>query len=452
MFTNSVQRKSVRSSLSMFSVFAMVLWLITFCLCVPGIAQKKVIRFTTIPSAANKFMRASIETYMEQHPDVKIIYDIAGEQIQYKANFPQIASSPDRPDMAWYWVDGRQYQNIVEAGLLVALDDLYEKEGWNEVISQSVVDKYTQPDGHKYAVERSPVFYPQIYYNRKIFAQAGVTAPQTEYMAYPSLEVWYTVIQKIRSAGYEPVSYGGGEGWIIGHTHDSLLQRIIPQDLLNDFYNNWRKGWKTKIHYTDQEWLEVDKMLLEWKEKGVFAKGFIGRNYPEGRMFFEQEQAAMYQDGSWAVAILRDEAPDIDFGWMIYPKIKEEITPKILAYAGNGLMILKGTPYVDICKDFLTFLMSKEQQTEMCKTISYFPVRTDIPEEKLIEYMDPVALDIWKTAKLIGTSTGWDDPVPADLAEQSFILFQELLTEVRSPESIGQALEKIAERHRITGR
>jgi len=224
---------------------------------------------------------------------------------------------------------------------------------------------------------------------------------------------------------------------------------MIPEELRNDFYNNWRPGWKPKVHYTDKVWLDVDKMLLEWYKKGVFAKGFLGRSYPEGRALFAQGKAAMYQDGSWGVGILRKEAPNLDFGWMLYPKIKKEIDPQFLLYAGNGIMILKGTKHLDVCKKFLAFIMSKKRQIALVKSeISLIPSRIDIPLEVMRKGLDPVEFDMWQRLDKIGTATGWDDPVPADMAERSFILLQEMLTGARSPESVGKELEKLAERHR----
>jgi hypothetical protein len=38
--------------------------------------------------------------------------------------------------------------------------------------------------------------------------------------------------------------------------------------------------------------------------------------------------------------------------------------------------------------------------------------------------------------------------VPGDMAEKSFILFQEMLTGTRQPEAVGPELEKLAEQHR----
>ena len=47
-----------------------------------------------------------------------------------------------------------------------------------------------------------------------------------------------------------------------------------------------------------------------------------------------------------------------------------------------------------------------------------------------------------------GTATGWDDPVPADMAERSLVMWQELLTGQTTPEQVGEEIERLADRHR----
>ncbi len=413
----------------------------------PAAAAKKVVVMTVIPGAAGTAVQGNAEAFIKERPDVEIKVNVAGgAETEYKPNFPQIAVSADRPDLAWYWVDGRQYQDLVAAGALEPLDDLYKREGWDKALPEAVLTKYTSPDGHRYAVAQDIVWYPQVYYNKQIFDEVGVKPPANG-IAYESLEEWYDVCDKLRAAGYEAVTVGMKEGWRIGHAHDVLLQRMIPQEQFNDFYDNWRPDWEVKLHYNGPEWLAADKMLKEWFDKGVFAEGDLGRNYAEGRALFVQKKAAMYQDGSWAVEILRDEAPDLDFGWMLYPQVKPEIKPAFLLYAGDGLMMLKDPDNKDVAEDFLAFNLSVERQAWMLKEVGLTPVRSDMPPDAF-EQMDAVLKEMWGQIPKAGTSTGWDDPVPADLAERSFILFQEMLTDARTPESVGEELEKLAERHR----
>jgi ABC-type glycerol-3-phosphate transport system substrate-binding protein len=410
------------------------------------------IRVTGIPGPSGKNIKYCADLFMKENPNIKIEIDIAGgAETEYKPSFPQIAISSDRPDAAWYWVDGRQYQDLVAAGALESLNDVWEQDGLYDAYPAATVQKYTSPDGNQYAGNLDMVWYAPLYYNKAIFAEAGVEPPANGFY-YESLDEWYEVIDKIRAAGYEPVTVGGGEGWRLGHLHDQILQRMVPPELMSDFYNNWRPGWEPKAHYNGPEWQAADKMMKEWYDRGVFAEGDLGRNYAEGRALFTQGKAAMYQDGSWAVGILRDEAPDLDFGWMIYPQIDPDIEAGILVYAGSGIMAPKALSpeRVAAAKEYIAYCLSKEYQAAMAENteLGLMPGRTDVPEEAL-KNNDAMVIDMFtKLNNPLVTAAGWDDPAPADMAELSFTLMQEILTGQIQPEEMGEQLEQLAEKHR----
>jgi len=190
------------------------------------------IRVTGIPGPAGENIKYCAELFMKENPDINVEIDIAGgAETEYKPNFPQIAISDDRPDAAWYWVDGRQYQDLVAAGALESLNDVWEKDGLYDAYPDATVQKYTSPDGNQYAGNSDMVWYTPVYYNKAIFKEAGVEPPANGFY-YESLEEWYDVVDKIRAAGYEPLTIGGGEGWRLGHLHDQLLQRMLTPEQL----------------------------------------------------------------------------------------------------------------------------------------------------------------------------------------------------------------------------
>lgn len=412
-------------------------------------AQQRTLTITTIPGNQATRMQVVADNFMAANPDINVVINVAGgAETEYKPTFPQIVASDDRPDVAWYWVDGRQYQDIANNGFLEPLDDLYESEGWNEVLPESTLRLYTQPDGKRYAVCGGVVWYPQVYYNKAIFAEVGIEAPPADRPYYTSAEEFYAVCDQLRAAGYEPLTLGGKEGWIIGHTHDAILSRLATDEALVDLLFNWRPGSEPLTRYTEDPWLKSNKQLLEFSERGVFAEGFLGRSYAEGRALFVQGRAAMYQDGSWAPTqpILYTEAPDLDFGWMLYPQLDENIPAKFLLYAGDGIMVPAGTENVDIAKQFVAFLMSPEQVIAQID-VGIVPSRTDIPVEE-IQRVGPHVAEMYSMLPVLGTTTGWDDPVPANMAERSHILWQDLLGGRIPVEQVGQEIEELAERHR----
>lgn len=400
-----------------------------------------------IPGSPAAHLQDAAKQYMAANPDVTITVNVAsGAETFWKANFPQIVASSDKPDFAWYWVDGRQYQDIANAGLLEPLDDMYTSEGWDKALPPSVQTTYTSPDGHKYAVCEAIVWYPQVYYSKAAFKKAGVDEPKNHF--YGSLDEFYGVCDKLRTAGYEPITIGGKEGWIIGHTHDAILQRVATDDQLTDYLTSWHKGATAKYKYTDAPWATADKLLLEFNTKKVFAEGYLSRSYADGRALFVQGKAAMYQDGSWAPSadVLYKEAPNLDFGWMLYPQIDPKINPKFLLYGGNGLMIPKGGPNVDLAKKFLAFIMTKDQQTAATKAKFIVSPRNDVPVDA-IKAAGPHVAEMFPLLSTIGTSTGWDDPVPADMANLSLDLWGNLMSGSITVDQVGPQIQKLADAH-----
>jgi ABC-type glycerol-3-phosphate transport system substrate-binding protein len=414
-------------------------------------AQKRTFTITTIPGGQADRFNLLGKNFMAANPDVEVVVNVAGgAETEYKPAFPQIVASDDKPDFAWYWVDGRQYQDIANAGLLEPLDDLYESEGWNKVIPESTLRLYTQPDGKKYAVNGGIVWYPQVYYSLDAFEKAGVEPPPADRPYWTSMDEFYAACDKLRTAGYEPLTIGGKEGWIIGHAHDTMLARVATDEQLTDLLFNWRKGSTPLTRYTDAEgpWRKANQLLLDMANKKVFAEGFLARSYAEGRALFVQGKAAMYQDGSWAPTppILYAEAPDLKFGWMLYPQVDPNISAKFLLYAGDGLMIPAGTQNVDLAKQFLAFMMSKEQVIAQI-SVGIVPSRTDIPATELAA-AGQHTVDMFPMLPKLGTTTGWDDPVPADMAERSHFLWQDLLAGRIPVEKVGEEIEQLAERKR----
>jgi glucose/mannose transport system substrate-binding protein len=412
-------------------------------------AQQRTLTVSTIPGGQAARMQIVADNFMAANPDINVVINLAGgAETEYKPNFPLIVASDDRPDVAWYWVDGRQYQDIANNGFLEPLNDLYESEGWNEVYPQSTLTLYTQPNGNKYAVCGGVVWYPQIYYNRAIFAEVGIEPPPADRPFYTSNEEFFDVCNRLRAAGYEPLTIGGKEGWIIGHAHDALLARVATTEQLTDLLFNWRSGSTPLTRYTEAPWTTANQMLLDYANNGVFAEGFLGRSYAEGRALFVQGRAAMYQDGSWAptAPILYAEAPDLDFGWMLYPQVDASIGAKFLLYAGDGIMVPAGTANVDLAKQFVAFMNNQEQVIAQLAA-GIVPARTDIDPE-LITEIGPQVAEMYAQLPVHGTTTGWDDPVPAIMAEQSHILWQDLLGGRIGVEQVGQTIEELAERQR----
>jgi len=406
--------------------------------------EVKELRLTVEPGSEPR-IKEDVDAFNKIHPDINIIVDVAGEAITYKETAPQIFGSADKPDIAWYWVDGKYFQSMVSAGILESLDDIYESENLYDGYPQSTINAYTSPDGHFYGVNIDVVLFPVIYYNVEAFIQAGITPPDI----FPQLDEFYLMITKLKDAGYEGISVGGKDAWTVELIAENLTQRVYSEDKFEELRINWKEGSTPTAHYTDSDYLAAYELLLEFKEKGVFAEGFLARGYGEDRALFLQGEAAMLSDGSWGAGAISSEAPEgFEFGWFLLPQVKSDITPQISIYSGNGLIIPRGGKFVNEAKEFLKFVVSKERQENIAK-LGWIPARIGLDTALIKENLGFPAADMWESIDKLGASTSWAQTTPADLGEQRNLLMMEVLGGTITVEELGKTLEEIAESHRM---
>src|SRR5262249_40933264 len=117
-----------------------------------------------------------------------------------------------------------------------------------------------------------------------------------------------------------------------------------------------------------------------------------------------------------------------------------------LLYGGNGLMIPKGGPNVDLAKKFLAFIMTKDQQTAATKANLIVSPRNDLPADA-IKRAGPHVAEKFPLVSTIGTPAGWDDPVPADMANLSLDLWGNLMSGATTVDQVGPQIQKLADAH-----
>ena len=128
--------------------------------------EKVTLRMTALGGIVAEAVTALTDNYMEENPNVEIIVDVQGDDMSWQKTAPTtMFAVSDGPDFSWWWC-GRfaQFNDMMDAGMLASLDDLYESEGWNEAFPQGTLDYFTHTDGHRYGVNLDAVWTPMVYY------------------------------------------------------------------------------------------------------------------------------------------------------------------------------------------------------------------------------------------------------------------------------------------------
>src|SRR5215217_121118 len=121
---------------------------------------------------------------------------------------------------------GKQFDELVEADLLRDLDTQAKAGKWREIMPKLIVDAVTRED-KVYAVPVNIHGQNWMFYNTKVFADAGVEPPKT----FPEL---LQAGEKLKAKGVIPLALGGQPTWernlfnavLVGHGGPDLFRKI----------------------------------------------------------------------------------------------------------------------------------------------------------------------------------------------------------------------------------
>ena len=150
-----------------------------------------------------------------------------------------------------------------------------------------------------------------IFYNKKIFAQDGISVPQT----------WTQLVAdaaKLHSKGVQPFSASGQQGWPITRLISDYLERSVGPNALADVASGSAK-------LTDPSYVAAAQAVAGLGAKGYFGKGVESIDYNTSVNTFLTGKAAMLYMGSWVLSSISDTSTDTvgasNIGFMPFPDV-----------------------------------------------------------------------------------------------------------------------------------
>ncbi|MFZ5890039.1 MAG: ABC transporter substrate-binding protein [Myxococcota bacterium] len=155
--------------------------------------------------------------------------------------------------MRWVEVNGLDARE----SRLVPLDDvLPDTAEWRRVMPRMLLEKLSY-DGKLYAVPSNVHRINMVFYNRRVFAQHGLTEPKT-------LEDLFAAGPKLRAAGVDLISVGSREPWTLTlFVFESLL--VASQGI--HFYRDYFEGHLQPDDVRVRDTLKLALKLLEFANK-----------------------------------------------------------------------------------------------------------------------------------------------------------------------------------------
>jgi raffinose/stachyose/melibiose transport system substrate-binding protein len=150
-----------------------------------------------------------------------------------------------------------------------------------------------------------------IFYNKKIFAQEGISVPQT----------WDQLVSdaaKLHSKAIQPFSASGQQGWPITRLVSGYLYRSLGPDALSAVASGTAK-------LSDPQYVKAAQAVADLGAKGYFGKGVESIDYDTSVNTFLTGKAAMLYMGTWVLANISDPKADTvgasNIGFMPFPAV-----------------------------------------------------------------------------------------------------------------------------------
>lgn len=308
----------------------------------------------------------NIETTNLEEYDAKLNAKIAGKKC------PDVYICNPGPNLTTY----------VENGAAADLTQLLtvDNKEWYDTFTSGIFERMTY-DGKIMAV---PTCFTAacVFYNTEIFETAGATVPTTwdEFLA---------TCQKIKDAGYTPISCSAGTPWCLSMIAGYLCDRVGGAEILASVNNGTG-------HWTDKGFIDATAKLKDLSQ--YFQSTCAGDSNDQATAAFYNGEAAMLVQGSWVIGQINGANADMEAkcGVFQFPSITGGADPNRMIVKTDNLVMSSTTKYPEACIALMKYFTDETAQKYIAEVGGKMPIiDCDIDYEKAPKQLSYV-MDILK--------------------------------------------------------
>lgn len=285
-------------------------------------------------------MNNLLAAYKDVAPHVTIEFQPTNPP-DYNATLRLQLDSGTGPDLMY----ARSYATgieLFEAGYFADCSDI---PGLKDNFTASNLAPWQTEDGKMFAVPFAAVSHA-VYYNKDIFAEHGLSIPNT-------WEEFLTVCETLKAAGQTPLANGLADEWDILET---FFLGMLP---------NYIGGAEGRMMYesgdkklNDPDFVQAFEDIA--KIAPYLPNGFEAVTYNDSQVMFNTENAAMFIDGSWTLSVY----DDVEFKWGVFaipaPAGKDTA---VCFHPDMAITMNAATEHADEAQAFLAWLCTEEGAT-----------------------------------------------------------------------------------------
>lgn len=329
-------------------------------------------------------LEAMIEVFKAQYPNIEFVNAAVagGAGTNARAVLATRLQAGDPPD-SWQGHAGQELiGTYVAGGQIEPLNDLYESEGWLDVMPQTLIPLISQ-EGNIYSVPVNIHRANVLWYNPGLLEANGVTVPAT-------IDEWFTAMDTLKAAGVQPLALG--EQWTKMH----LLETVLLGTLGAEAYNGLWDGT------TDWGSAEVKTALDNYAKALTYANtDSASLSWQDAAQLVVNGDAAFNVMGDWAEGYFRElgKVPNTDYGWAPTPG-----SDGVFQFLSDSFVLAVGAPDAEAATAWLKIAGSKEGQEAFNPIKGSICARTDCDKSLFGEYLQS-AMDDWSTDTVVGSLT-----------------------------------------------
>lgn len=370
-----------------------------------------------------------VESYEADHPNVRVETEaLRTEDIRSKI---QVAlRSGSGPDVFTYDTGPGYAGALVDAGMLLPLDQHYDNFGWDERFYDWTTERVTFGNS-VYGIATS-LENLGVYYNKAIFDELGLEIPET-------YEEFIDVSAELRENDYIPVAFANQQQWPAFHMFSIFANTLAGKEKIESLLFEGEGRWD------DEEFVEAIRLpFVELNQNEVFIEGTNGVTYDDGNLLFFNGQAGMHVTGMWLLNDIMENVPNPEnIGFFAFPDIhgNPSLPP---AGVGTGLFISSETEVPDLAAAFLDQMFSPEMGPTWIEELNTVP-----PFDVDLDQLDlaPLERNMYSNIQAIsgdmGGGMGYNIDVltPARFNETMATGFQEVLAGEKTPREQAEDLQ-----------
>jgi glucose/mannose transport system substrate-binding protein len=325
-------------------------------------------------------LEAMYEIFKAKNPGVEIINaTVAGGAGTNAKTVLKTRLQGGQPPDSWQVHAGKELTAYVDADQMEPLTAFFTEQGFDKVMPKLLLDQINY-NGEIWSVPVNIHRSNILWYNLKVFADNGLTAPKT-------VDEFFAVAEALKGKGITALAVGGKDKFETPHLFESVLLATFGAE---EYPKQFAAGAKWDDPRVAQA-AETAKKMLEYANADRSSLGWA-----DAMQLVLDGKAGMTIMGDWAhgYALSKGVKPNVDYGYVAAPG-----NDGIFMWLSDSFGLAKGAPNPEQGKAWLAVCGSKDGQDAFNPKKGSIPARNDADKSLYDEYLK-FSIDQFATVKL----------------------------------------------------